>query len=640
MALNWQQRMAMVPAVMCTVVALWWFGNDPLAWLPGGLAVISIFVGHRVALDNIGQLILALVWAALVYAVYFVWREVPAQTPERLDVIGQVGALFCVGIVAMRLWMLQPVGRDVTTAIVLLTGWLFLGLGPQWDEYLILAAVSVLAVLAGVTRRQLPVNNNVKQRYFNWSTAGVPVNRGGVLARLAGVALISASISSVFIVAIPKAYAWVEERYLNSMSFSTTGFSPALALGSVNQMFVSSDIAARVFTTRRDIHYLRGVVYNKYSGHHWIRTIPNASTRVDSSSSNISDADMKMIFSTPQHRLFAPLRFSALMSEGRVQKDELGLVSVDSNDEITAYAVQLSQRAEEPHILHPVPDDLAVPVKLQTSLAKWLATYAGSGENEATTLVAIRNALQQKYTYSLTFTRPGGKDALLNFLWENREGHCEYFASAFALLARSASVPTRVVGGYLLKEYNTFGKYYIVREKHAHVWTEVWLNGTWVIMDPTPAGGAGESGASVVAAVDFVWVLLQDAFGRLLHVDGWVFFWGVLGLLALWGGIVWRRRRRARIHSNDVLSYTAAHEVLIRLEKKMATSLPRGKSESLEDWAQRMLGHDDAFAATAHLLREYAAWRYGDVGNITDIALRMTQLDEQSPETTDMGVVP
>ena len=62
----------------------------------------------------------------------------------------------------------------------------------------------------------------------------------------------------------------------------------------------------------------------------------------------------------------------------------------------------------------------------------------------------------------------GAEDA--GFLFETREGFCEHYASAFAVLMRAASVPARVVVGYQGGDFNSYGKYLLVRQSHAHAW--------------------------------------------------------------------------------------------------------------------------------------------------------------------------
>ena len=72
------------------------------------------------------------------------------------------------------------------------------------------------------------------------------------------------------------------------------------------------------------------------------------------------------------------------------------------------------------------------------------------------------------------------------FLFEERRGFCEHYASAFVVLMRAAGIPARIVTGYMGGELNTIGNYFIVRQSDAHAWSEVWLEGKgWVRFDPT-----------------------------------------------------------------------------------------------------------------------------------------------------------
>ncbi len=80
-----------------------------------------------------------------------------------------------------------------------------------------------------------------------------------------------------------------------------------------------------------------------------------------------------------------------------------------------------------------------------------------------------------------------GEHSVDDFLFTARSGFCEHYASAFAVLARAAGLPARVVAGYQGAERNPVADYWIVRQSDAHAWTEVWLNGRWVRYDPTAA---------------------------------------------------------------------------------------------------------------------------------------------------------
>jgi len=81
-----------------------------------------------------------------------------------------------------------------------------------------------------------------------------------------------------------------------------------------------------------------------------------------------------------------------------------------------------------------------------------------------------------------------GAHSVDEFLFETRRGFCEHYASAFAVLMRAAGIPSRIVTGYHGGEHNRVGNYLIVRQSHAHAWTEIWLRERgWVRIDPTTA---------------------------------------------------------------------------------------------------------------------------------------------------------
>ncbi|GAC1624894.1 MAG: hypothetical protein PVS2B2_19960 [Candidatus Acidiferrum sp.] len=103
--------------------------------------------------------------------------------------------------------------------------------------------------------------------------------------------------------------------------------------------------------------------------------------------------------------------------------------------------------------------------------------------------VTLENYLRRTYAYTLTLTGKPGDDPLPHFLFETRAGHCEYFASALAVMLRTLGIPTREVNGFLPGEYNDLGGDYIVRASDAHSWVEVYFPGNgWITFDPTPPG--------------------------------------------------------------------------------------------------------------------------------------------------------
>jgi len=103
---------------------------------------------------------------------------------------------------------------------------------------------------------------------------------------------------------------------------------------------------------------------------------------------------------------------------------------------------------------------------------------------------AIESHLRDKYGYSLEM-KAAGPDPLSDFLFNIKQGHCEYFATAMAVMLRTQGVATRVVNGFLPGEYNEAAGAFTIRQSDAHSWVEVYFpqTNTWVTFDPTPSAG-------------------------------------------------------------------------------------------------------------------------------------------------------
>ncbi len=95
-----------------------------------------------------------------------------------------------------------------------------------------------------------------------------------------------------------------------------------------------------------------------------------------------------------------------------------------------------------------------------------------------------------QYQYSLNAEIKDPKiDPIEDFLFNRKTGHCEYYASAMALMLRSQGIPTRLVSGYKGGETNKYSGAYVVEQRHAHAWLEALINDdAWYTFDPTPPG--------------------------------------------------------------------------------------------------------------------------------------------------------
>lgn len=110
---------------------------------------------------------------------------------------------------------------------------------------------------------------------------------------------------------------------------------------------------------------------------------------------------------------------------------------------------------------------------------------------------AVTTVLRAQIEYQPSLPLPPeGADALEWFLFEIKQGYCNYYASAEVLLLRSLGIPARLAAGFAqgeavedarrLGETETFIQQYSVAAKHLHAWPEVYFPGIgWVEFEPT-----------------------------------------------------------------------------------------------------------------------------------------------------------
>jgi len=100
---------------------------------------------------------------------------------------------------------------------------------------------------------------------------------------------------------------------------------------------------------------------------------------------------------------------------------------------------------------------------------------------------AIESRLQHDYGYTLELPKKQVADPLAHFLFTRKKGHCEYFASAMAVMLRAIGIPARLATGFQSGTLNPITDLYVIRASDAHSWVEAYLPGRgWTTFDPTP----------------------------------------------------------------------------------------------------------------------------------------------------------
>ncbi|MFQ3582013.1 DUF3488 domain-containing protein [Chloracidobacterium validum] len=303
-----------------------------------------------------------------------------------------------------------------------------------------------------------------------------------------------------------------------------TGFSDlSISLGSVGSIKTDERTAMRVRVDgplSPDRHW-RGMVMTQFDGREWTR--PEAQQRMA-----IGQRAGKYVLDerrpgplTTQVFYVEPMTTGALFHSGEpwfaynirgLARDAVGTFYRAERGTRLSYTVETSlsevpaarlrqdplqydARTRETFLQLPPAFDTRI-----TQLAREVATAATNGYDQAR---AIEAYLKTRYVYTLDLQRGSEPDPIVDFLFETRRGHCEYFASAMALMCRSLGLATRLAGGYHLGEYNHVNQTYIVRQADAHAWVEVYFpqTGTWVEFDPTPSvAGARANTADWLAA--------------------------------------------------------------------------------------------------------------------------------------------
>lgn len=122
----------------------------------------------------------------------------------------------------------------------------------------------------------------------------------------------------------------------------------------------------------------------------------------------------------------------------------------------------------------------------------------GIDPSSPTLIQDVIDYVSEAAEYSLEAVVPSGKDPLLYFLEEGKEGKCTEFAGAATLIYRTLGIPARITTGFLVADADA-GKDITVKSQNAHAWVEIYLNGIgWVLVDPTPGDGGARGVNSIV----------------------------------------------------------------------------------------------------------------------------------------------
>ncbi len=183
--------------------------------------------------------------------------------------------------------------------------------------------------------------------------------------------------------------------------------------------------------------------------------------------------------------LFLPYGAEGLEAEGEVPRPMRdGVVQVPGGSRTVRYTAAvrgIESRGAGSSVINPA----SVPEEVRS----YAEELTGGLTDPVQIYERIRDDFAKHFFYTLDPPR-GTRDPVVNFLLRSKAGHCEFFASAAALMLTSRGVPARLVTGSYGGEVGLFSHALVVRGSNLHAWVEADVDGRgFTMLDPTPEAG-------------------------------------------------------------------------------------------------------------------------------------------------------
>lgn len=158
----------------------------------------------------------------------------------------------------------------------------------------------------------------------------------------------------------------------------------------------------------------------------------------------------------------------------------------------TAYAVTSQYNLQRGRLFaeldhQPLPSYTRLPEGMDPRIGELAGRITKGADSELDAAVALEQHLRTQYQYDLdSVFSSQNTTPLSEFLFERKTGHCEYFASALAVMLRTQNIPSRLVTGFSATNRNPLTGYFDIHALDGHAWVEAYVdNQGWVILEPT-----------------------------------------------------------------------------------------------------------------------------------------------------------
>jgi transglutaminase-like putative cysteine protease len=304
---------------------------------------------------------------------------------------------------------------------------------------------------------------------------------------------------------------------------ATSGFSDTVALGELGSIRLDPTVVMRVETISGDSagtaeSYWRGLAFDHFDGRSWSITPSDRNLVPGSVESGITFGWNPDELNLVQTIVREPVESGVIFAigdrrslRGTIHRPESdvngGLYAAGQSHERIRYTIGTQRDEWRDATLE---RDLAVSPRgsgdryyqlpeLSPAVAELAREITRAMDSDAERIRALEKHLATHGRYSDTppaFDASAGGSALENFLFEEMAAHCEYYASALVVLARSIRLPARLVNGFAGGHWNGIGDFIEVRRSDAHAWVEVHFEDAgWVRYDATPPDLRSRAGA-------------------------------------------------------------------------------------------------------------------------------------------------
>jgi hypothetical protein len=438
------------------------------------------------------------------------------------------------------------------------------------------------------------------------------------------VCLIMLGAGAIFFV-LPRA----STAYLSALSPHnevSTGFSDTVRLGRIGQIQESNAVVMHVqIDGDQGGHYelkWRGISLSLFDGTTWSNPHSKFAVVRNPDGSFILPDEQRLQRNQSQSALVRQIHYRVVMEPigagvffvaarprmltgnyRMIGMDAGGAVfDLDPEHPVSVYEASSLLTRPDPSVLRASPEKYPPEIEINylqlpdldpriPELARRVTAKPGNSYDKAT---ALEQYLRTNFAYTLQQPPVPPKDPLATFLFERKRGHCEYFASAMAIMLRTLGIPSRIVNGFQAGEFNDLTDQYVVRGRDAHSWVEAYFPGAgWVTFDPTPGGSVGA----------------ENGLGRIgLYLDAMSSFWRewVINYDSRHQAeLGWQATRSARTFLDEMRSWT---RVRYRTMLNSARQVSHTISRSPTLWTLGALFGTLLLVMAANLRRIWRLW--------------------------------